>query len=253
MTLCGRWLRADEAAHVTLSTQRESRRGGMRKRKRADVVNQPVVGIAAGVDLTDAHGSSHVEWLLCFTTSPRGEPLIGGSLARKQGVPPFLVSDAECLEPECESFRADVEYFGLRDSGLSASDEKGACDPWTTCTLSLRGGAVKLECNRDTKSKTNLERAMTVALPPNVGPIAFVVRENFNDPLRIVGGAMPAPPALVRASGVAALVEAMERSHANNCEGGAEFEAMKAAVARERKEAEDACFVGMESEGMESE
>eukprot|EP00966_Prymnesium_polylepis_P287436 6638871-Prymnesium_polylepis.1 len=100
---------------------------------------------------------------------------------------------------------------------------------------------------------------MTVALPPNVGPVAFVVRENQHDPLRIVGGAMPAPPALVRASGVAALVEAMERSHANNCEGGAEFEAMKAAVARERKEAEDAeeenpeLFDGMESEGKESE
>ena len=36
------------------------------------------------------------------------------------------------------------------------------------------------------------------------------------------------------------LVEAMERSHAANREGGAEFEAMKAAVAREMREAEDA-------------
>ena len=115
--------------------------------------------------------------------------MIGGSLVRKDGVP-FLVSDVECLQREwreCQSFGADL------NSSLSASDEKGKCDPWTTCTLSLRGGAVKLECNRDTKSKTNSERAMTVALPPNVGPIAFVVRENFNDPLRIVGGAMPAP------------------------------------------------------------
>ena len=81
---------------------------------------------------------------------------------------------------------------------------------------------------------------MTVPLPPNVGPIAFVVQENGQDPVRIVDGAMPAAPALVRASGVAALVEAMERSHADNREGGSEFEAMKAAVERERKEAEAA-------------
>ena len=62
MTLCGRWLRADEAAHVTLSTQpwkkRSGGKGGKGKRSKYGVSNQPVVGIAAGGGLTDAHRSS---------------------------------------------------------------------------------------------------------------------------------------------------------------------------------------------------
>ena len=224
VALIGRWLEPDETAHITLIKPHGARQA---------FTAQPMVGLIAAPKLTsEKKKKTSRDWLLSYTTGfdeeARNLPEIDGRLSRQAECPGF---EEEDLDEDGEvphswdtltvSLHRGHVTISLTEEGIPQMYRGEDDEEEEGVSRRRRRRPPRPICERG-PPPTGV-RSLTVALPADVGRVAFAVEVNANTrycpsgvDVRVAAGHVDAPRALVRMLGDAAKVRAMEEARADS-------------------------------------